>query len=41
MTQKEKRDLKPVIDMAADAVLASFHTPFNELMSKYNTRIKN
>jgi len=41
LSQKEKRDLKPVIDMAADAVLASFHTPFNELMSKYNTRIKN
>ncbi len=41
LSTKEKRDLKPVIDMAADAVLASFHTPFNELMSKYNTRIKN
>lgn len=41
LSAKEKRDLKPVIDMAADAVLASFHTPFNELMSKYNTRIKN
>ncbi len=38
---KEQKELKPVIDMAADAVLASFHTPFNELMSKYNTRIKN
>lgn len=41
LSAKEKRDLKPVIEMAADAVLASFHTPFNELMSKYNTRIKN
>lgn len=38
---KEQKELKPVINMAADAVLASFHTPFNELMSKYNTRIKN
>lgn len=41
LSPKEKRTLKPAIDMAADAVLASFHTPFNELMSKYNTRIKN
>ncbi len=41
LNAKEKRELKKVIDMAADAVLASFHTPFNELMSKYNTRIKN
>lgn len=41
LDQTEKRHLKPVIDMAADAVLASLHTPFNELMSKYNTRIKN
>lgn len=37
----EKRNLKTVIDKAADAVLESLHTPFPELMSKYNTRIKN
>lgn len=37
----EKRHLKKAIDLAADAVLASFHTPFEELMSKYNTRIRN
>lgn len=40
LSQKEQRHLKPAIDLAADAVLASFHTPFPELMSKYNTRIK-
>lgn len=40
LSQKEQRHLKPAIDAAADAVLASFHTPFPELMSKYNTRIK-
>ena len=37
----EKRHLKKAIDLAADAVLASFHTAFEELMSKYNTRIRN
>ena len=37
----EKRHLKKAIDLAADAALASFHTPFEELMSKYNTRIRN
>lgn len=41
LTINEKRRLKKVIDLAADAVLASFHTPFEELMSKYNTRIRN
>lgn len=37
----EKKALTPVIQKAADAVLASFTTPFQELMSKYNTRVKN
>lgn len=41
LNQTEKRHFKPAIDMAADAVLESLHTPFPELMSKYNTRIKN
>ncbi len=41
LNQTEQRHLKPVIDMAADAALASLHTPFNSLMSKYNTKIKN
>ncbi len=41
LTINEKRRLKKAIDLAADAVLASFHTPFEELMSKYNTRIRN
>ena len=41
LNQNEKRKLMPTIKMAADAVLESFHTPFPELMSKYNTRIKN
>ncbi len=37
----EKKALLPIIQNAADAVLASFTTPFPELMSKYNTRAKN
>lgn len=37
----DRNHLKPTIEKAADAVLESFHTPFQELMSKYNTRIKN
>ena len=41
LSKQEQKELNPVIDMAAEAVLSSFHTPFNELMSKYNTRVKN
>ncbi len=41
LTKQEIKLLKPVIESSADAVLASVNTPFNELMSKYNTRIKN
>lgn len=37
----EKKALLPIIQNAADAVLASITTPFPELMSKYNTRVKN
>lgn len=41
ITKEEKKVLDPIIESAADAVLSSFRTPFPELMSKYNTRIKN
>ncbi len=41
ITKEEKKILKKSIDLAAQAVLQSFNTPFNELMSKYNTKIKN
>ncbi len=37
----EKKTLAPIIQKAADAVLESIATPFPELMSKYNTRVKN
>ena len=37
---KERNHLKPTIEKAADAVLDYFHTPFQELMSKYNVKIK-
>lgn len=36
----DKKIFTTVIQKAADAVLASFSTPFPELMSKYNTRVK-
>lgn len=38
---KEQKQLEPIINRAADAVLESFHTPFQELMSKYNAKIRN
>lgn len=41
LSKEEKKKIDPVIEKAADAVLESFHTPFNELMSKYNVKIKN
>ncbi len=41
LTKEEKKKIDPIIEKAADAVLESFHTPFNELMSKYNVKIKN
>lgn len=37
---KERNQLKPTIEKAADAVLEYFHTPFQELMSKYNVKIR-
>lgn len=37
----EKRKIAPVIEKAADAVLESIGHPFNEVMSKYNIKIKN
>ncbi len=40
LSKSEQRVLKPVIQNVADIVLASFSTPFPELMSKYNTKIK-
>ena len=39
LSQEEKKILKPVIDKAADAALESIRTPFEQLMSKYNTRV--
>lgn len=36
----DKKIFTTVIQKAADAVLSSFSTPFPELMSKYNTRVK-
>ena len=41
LSNEEKHILKPVIQKAADAVLESIGHPFAEVMSKYNTRIKN
>lgn len=41
LSVKEQKQLEPIIMRAADAVLESFHTPFQELMSKYNTKIRN
>lgn len=41
LTKEEKKKIDPIIEKAADAVLESFHTPFNELMSKYNVKTKN
>lgn len=38
---QEKRIIKPVIQKAADAVLDSIGHPFQEVMSKYNAKIKN
>ncbi len=40
LSKEEKKVIDPVIEKASDAVLESFHTPFNELMSKYNKKIK-
>lgn len=39
LSQNEKKILKPVIEKAADAALESIRTPFEQLMSKYNTRV--
>ena len=39
LSQIEKKNLKSIITKAADAVLASFSTPFGQLMNKYNTRV--
>ena len=39
LNQNEKKILKPVIEKAADAALESIRTPFEQLMSKYNTRV--
>lgn len=41
LSKEDLKTLDPILDKAADAVLASFRTPFAELMSKYNTKIKN
>ena len=41
ISKEDKKVLDKVVDNVSDIVLESFHTPFNELMSKYNVRIKN
>lgn len=41
LSRQELNKLKPVIEKAADAVLDSIGHPFPEVMSKYNTKIKN
>lgn len=41
LSRQELNKLKPVIEKAADAVLESIGHPFPEVMSKYNTKIKN
>lgn len=41
LTKEEQKILKPVIQTAADAILASVKTPFPDLMNKYNAKIKN
>ena len=41
LSQKEKKALEPVLEKAANAALESISHPFQELMSKYNTKIKN
>lgn len=39
LSKDEKKLLKPVIDNAVAAVLASINTPFEVLMNKYNTKV--
>lgn len=41
ISKEDKKVLDKVVDNVSNIVLESFHTPFNELMSKYNVRIKN
>ena len=38
--KKEQKILDPIIDKAADAVISSLETSFQEVMSKYNTKVK-
>lgn len=41
ISKEDKKIFDKTVEKVADIVLESFHTPFNELMSKYNVRIKN
>ena len=41
LSAKDKKIIKPLIDKAADAVLKALEVPFDEVMSKYNTKVKN
>ena len=41
LTKKEQKELNDVIEKASDAVLESIGIPFEKIMSKYNTKIKN
>ena len=38
LSKEEKKIIAGVVDKVSDIVLQSFSTPFNELMSKYNTK---
>ena len=40
ISKEESKLILPAIENAADAVLMSIRRPFNEVMSKYNIRIK-
>ena len=41
LSPKEKKIIEPIIDKAADAVLCALENPFDLVMSKYNTKVKN
>ena len=40
LSKEEKYLINPVIELASEIALKAIKTPFNELMSKYNTKIK-
>lgn len=40
LSKSEQKIIDPIIDKAADAVISSLELSFQEVMSKYNTKIK-